>query len=63
MDREIWHKDKISCAAPRAIASAGMPKTTQLSSSWAMVREPARLSASKPWAQTLWRYFLLFSIS
>ena len=35
-------------AAPRAIASRGMPKTTHEASSWAMVSAPAWRSASNP---------------
>ncbi|EAU64258.1 hypothetical protein STIAU_1721 [Stigmatella aurantiaca DW4/3-1] len=35
-------------AAPRRMASRGMPKTTELASSWASVTAPERLSASMP---------------
>src|SRR5579859_4394014 len=35
---------------PRLMAAAGMPKTTELASSWAIVVPPARLSALRPTA-------------
>ncbi len=36
--------------APQACAACGMPKTTELCSSWAYVAPPARLSSSRPCA-------------
>src|SRR5579863_644823 len=39
--------------ASRAIASLGIPKTTQLASSWAMVRAPALRISSRPCAPSL----------
>ena len=45
---EIRFKGTTAVAAPRAIASFGIPKTTQLDSSWAMVAAPRFLISNKP---------------
>ena len=41
-------EDLVTPAAPRAIASLGMPKTMQLASSWAKVRAPHCFISSRP---------------
>ena len=45
---EIFCNGTTSSTAPRAIASLGIPKTTQVASSWATVAAPAFFISSKP---------------
>src|SRR6266404_810735 len=40
--------ERTSCAAPRRMASLGMPKTTQLASSWAIVNASACFISRRP---------------
>src|SRR5258708_3752644 len=46
----IWASDTTFSTAPQAIASFGMPNTTQLSSSWARVAAPSLRISSSPLA-------------
>ena len=46
--RATWPIGITTSTAPSAMASLGMPKTTQVASSWAMVRAPGRAARSSP---------------
>ena len=41
-------RGSMSSTAPRSMAARGMPKTTDVASSWAIVAAPARLISSRP---------------
>src|SRR5450432_3469548 len=49
----IWSNDKTRSAAPRSMASLGMPKTIEDASSCAKVKAPVRRSAKSPSAPSL----------
>src|ERR1035437_1869533 len=49
----IFSKGRTCSAAPRRIASLGMPNTTDVASSWAIVLPPARRMARRPSAPSL----------
>ena len=50
MASAIWGSGSTCSAAPSSAAALGMPQTTLVASSWAMVFQPRRRSASNPWA-------------